>query len=80
MRLRGGVKRAAVKTEDDEDDAEDDGEVAEGSGAVSALTGVFANVRTTHVCGIVMDFLYRKYLVGSCKFWRLVLLLIFSFL
>lgn len=44
MRLRGGVKRAAVKTEDDEDDAEDDGEVAEGSGAVSALTGVFANM------------------------------------
>lgn len=45
MRLRGGVKRAAVKAEEDEDDAEEDGEVAEGSGVVSALTGVFANVR-----------------------------------
>lgn len=57
MRLRGGVKRAAVKTEEDEDDAEDDGEVAEGSGVVSALTGVFANVRTTHLCRVVMNVL-----------------------
>ena len=52
MGLRGGVKRAAVKAEEDEDDAEDDGEVAGGSGAVSALTGVFANVRTV-VIGVL---------------------------
>ena len=50
--MRGGVKRAAVKAEEDEDDAEDDGEVAGGSGAVSALTGVFANVRTV-VIGVL---------------------------
>ena len=45
MRLRGGVKRATVKTEEDEDDLDEDSDVAEGSGAISALTGVFANVR-----------------------------------
>lgn len=49
-RLRGGVKRATVKAdeEDDGDDAEEDEEDA-GRGPVSALTGVFKNVRVSPI-------------------------------
>lgn len=43
-RLRGGVKRATVKAEDEDDDAEDDEQEAS-PGPMSALTGVFKNVR-----------------------------------
>lgn len=43
-RLRGGVKRATVKADDEDDDTEEDEEDAS-PGPVSALTGVFKNVR-----------------------------------
>lgn len=44
-RLRGGVKRAAVTTDDDDDAADEEDEADEGTGVLSALTGVFSNVR-----------------------------------
>lgn len=46
MRLRGGVKRATVSSDDADDDAEEGADEEAGPGAVSALTGVFTNVRT----------------------------------
>lgn len=49
MRLRGGVKRAVVSTDDGEEDTgEDDIDEESGSGAISALKGVFANVSITY--------------------------------
>lgn len=44
-RLRGGVKRATVKADDEDDDADENDDVDTGPGALSALTGVFKNVR-----------------------------------
>lgn len=43
-RLRGGVKRATVKADEEDDDTEEDEEDSS-SGPMSALTGVFKNVR-----------------------------------
>lgn len=61
-RLRGGVKRAAVKAEDSEDDMDEDDEISTGSGPLSALTGVFANVRDAfdlfRCCSCVLFFSY----------------------
>ncbi|CAM9298843.1 unnamed protein product, partial [Ascophyllum nodosum] len=44
VQLRGGVKRAAVKTEEDDEDLSMEDEANVGSGAMSALKGVFTNM------------------------------------
>ncbi|CAM9114667.1 unnamed protein product [Ectocarpus fasciculatus] len=43
-RLRGGVKRATVKADDEDDDADENDDVDTGPGALSALTGLFKNM------------------------------------
>ncbi|CAN0312845.1 unnamed protein product, partial [Ectocarpus sp. 13 AM-2016] len=43
-RLRGGVKRATLKADDEDDDADENADVDTGPGALSALAGVFKNM------------------------------------
>lgn len=58
-RLRGGVKRAAVKA-DDEDDEDEDDEVDSGSRVSSFVTGTFKNVSPVARLRVAAAFTYRR--------------------